>query len=330
MPRPSRRYNRAMDIHVRHMRYRAFGLAMVVLLVGWLFKIQASRFLVGILVSLVALWSVFTWVGYVWEARALDPTSPRRQKYERDAPWFLGRADDVMFALLVLLLLLIIGVEVVIPVASHFLAGVPLSEKASAPMTGDGPPLTGNNQAGIGAMLLFLTPTVLAAILAASLTALLTYWLERRRTRQQICLRTAGLVACYAEELENGLKIMQDYEKRLEAAGGDPARVRDKSAGLPKAFWSAIKPDLDAIGELWRLGDLAVPPSGFKMRELPTHIKNCFEHIIVNYESGVELNAVNRPSLSGWIEGYRKTLDLCRLAVKHLDSMGRRRWPLPL
>ena len=174
---------------------------------------------------------------------------------------------------------------------------------------------------------------VIAAILSASLTAFFTFWLRRRGDYQSVCARTAALLACYQEELENGIRFMRESKEHIIAVVNHAQTTFQMEANLPRAFWDLHRIDLDGINALYRLRRST--SNIYDVHGLPSHLKNCFEHVTHNYRSLVscwiiDSTPAKMPQLDKCIESYELTLGLCKRAIKELEAKSNRPWPLPL
>jgi hypothetical protein len=80
------------------------------------------------------------------------------------------------------------------------------------------------------------------------------------------------------EELSVGLQILGDSSLLLESRSPSLAKQL-----MPKAFWQSYKIDLDGLRQLQLLPDTALVDE-YRIQDLPSHLKNCFEHISGRYE----------------------------------------------
>ena len=186
------------------------------------------------------------------------------------------------------------------------------------------------------------------AIITVVLTQAATKWLTNRREHQRACRNTAALLAGYAEELEWGIRIMEEKlclsktaEQRRMQAGqiGIAAPAPTTLLKLPNAFWERYRVSEDGIYELYRLERIKVSQdTEYWTGRLHSHLKNCFENIPSNYLGYIAPIYVN--SVQGWppprgledghIVPFRKTLSATKLAIRELDATSRRVFPIPL
>lgn len=192
-----------------------------------------------------------------------------------------------------------------------------------------------------------------SGLLAAILTSLLTHHFTIRRNRQNACLTTVALLDGYEEELRNGLNVLETLGVWMDIQMGrtspnpllgDP--YHSPNDILPNKFWSSFKPTHDGIYELWKLDHPNLRPPFNQAPRLPTHLKNCFEHITQRHISilgnlqspctcaeidGTWKNQIGylepqHEILDQCIGGQKMTLDVLLYAKRMLIQKGNKPW----
>lgn len=174
------------------------------------------------------------------------------------------------------------------------------------------------------------------AIFAAALTTAFGHYFSLRRSKRQACLNAIALLNGYEEELRTGLRSMKKLRKFTILREKDTT-VRENTKAfqpvpdLPRKFWEPFKLSHDGITEIWLLKNQTSRAPYNKIHELPSHLKNCFDHITVNFKSTAE----KLSEAIGWREdfshhnfdtligGYCMTLRLVRFAKRGLNKKAR-------
>ena len=166
--------------------------------------------------------------------------------------------------------------------------------------------------------------------MGAIFTLYLGALLKTRSEKRRYCLNAIAILSIYLEELETGLNILQDDLKNLK---NDVALV---PSALPKASWENYQLSEDSLNQLWMLKDKGEPT----ITSLPSHLKNCFEHITKNVVDAKTPKRVAGNIGAVWTtnpgslvaaftmyrDGYEMTINLVKRTINLLDKRKDEFW----
>lgn len=163
-------------------------------------------------------------------------------------------------------------------------------------------------------------------ILAFMASSLIISWRERRRKS----LLGAGLCDSLIEELQHGIEIMERTKKVVK--GGKPKFIER----LPRGSWSGMQTISDDVLERLLCLSKGKNNRGFPIREIRIHLKNYFEHIVVNWDQVADAmkegsNWQERAHLflekDAYLRATKGVLEMTEDARKMLDKNSKKWMP---
>jgi len=120
---------------------------------------------------------------------------------------------------------------------------------------------------------------IIGAVIGASVTVYFNYYLKGRADKRRICRNTAAILRVYLEELTNGRDFMECLMSEIRQN-----QTPGSTSPLPKASWGNFSLDADGLSQLMLLPDQFGGDKEQPLHTLPSHLKNCFDHIATNYD----------------------------------------------